>query len=270
MRTIPDTSISIIIPFFRAIAHIDTLSDSINFQTLQPSEVIILNNDPDIIILPSDFNLSVPTFVINTPPKNVVLARLIGLHSSSSKYIAFLDADDQWYPEKLETQIAAILDSGLDWCGSLANICDPNGNFLATTPAVTTSTRPIKILLGKATVPMSSLLIRRSLLISLRSPDIFYALFPSTLNICDHGDLLYRLFRASSGVIIDQPLCVYTLGSGLSVSSNQSISVFRVCLLTYFLSSIRLRSFDLCDFPLIFIHFTRTVISRFFRLITRC
>ena len=140
---------------------------------------------------------------------------------------------------------------------------------MAKTPAVLTSIRPIKILLGKATVPMSSLLIRRSLLISLRSPDIFYALFPSMLNICDHGDLLYRLFRASSGVILNQPLCVYTVGSSLSVSSNQSISVFRVCLLTYLLSSIRLRTFDFCDLPFIIIHFTRTIISRLFHLIIR-
>ena len=264
-----DTSISVIIPFFRAISHIDTLSESINSQTLQPTEVIILNNDPDSNILASDFNLSVPTIVINTPPQNVVLARLIGLHSSSSQYIAFLDADDRWYPEKLELQISAIVDSGLDWCGSVANIFDLNGNFMTQTPFVQPSIRPLNILLGKATVPMSSLLIRKSLLISLRSPDIFYALFPSQLNICDHGDLLYRLFKSSSGVILDKPLCVYTVGSNLSISSNQSISIFRVCLLTYVLSTIRLRVLDLNDFPPIIFHFLRTIISRIFHLVYR-
>ena len=264
-----DTSISIIIPFYRASTYIASLSESINSQTLKPSEVIILNNDPHVKIHPSDFNLSVPTVVINTPPRNVILARIIGLHSSTSKYIAFLDADDQWYPEKLETQISVMLESGLDWCGSVANICDLSGNFLARSPLVISPTSPIKILLGKVTVPMSSLLIRRSLLISLRCPDIFYSLFPSMLNICDHGDLLYRLFRAFSGVIINEPLCVYTVGSNVSISSNKSISVFRVCLLTYFLSNIRLRTFDISDFPHIVIHLCRTMISRLYHLIVR-
>ncbi|MDH6264112.1 glycosyltransferase involved in cell wall biosynthesis [Bradyrhizobium sp. BR13661] len=46
--------------------------------------------------------------VFSIPNAGVAEARNLGLKNSSGGYVAFLDADDLWHPNKIEAQLAAL------------------------------------------------------------------------------------------------------------------------------------------------------------------
>ena len=50
--------------------------------------------------------------------KGPALARNIGTKIARGNYIAFLDSDDIWIPEKLETQIGFMESNGASFCYS--------------------------------------------------------------------------------------------------------------------------------------------------------
>ena len=50
--------------------------------------------------------------------EGVSVARNLGIMSSDSKYIAFLDADDMWLPEKLSKQVGMLEENKLDFVGT--------------------------------------------------------------------------------------------------------------------------------------------------------
>ncbi|MDQ6469961.1 glycosyltransferase family 2 protein [Flavobacterium sp. LHD-80] len=57
-------------------------------------------------------------------------ARNIALEKASGKYIAYLDADDLWFPEKLEKQIQFLKTNNLTFTFSFYDCIDDDGNNL--------------------------------------------------------------------------------------------------------------------------------------------
>ena len=49
---------------------------------------------------------------------NLSTARNLALESARGEFVCFLDSDDTWHPEKVETQVRAMRQSNLDFCCS--------------------------------------------------------------------------------------------------------------------------------------------------------
>ena len=102
--------VSVIIPCFKCAETIERAIDSIAKQTLIPHEVILVNDaspDNTIGILKKLQNIYGKEWIkIIDLKKNVGpgQARNLGWESASQDYLAFLDADDVWHPQKLEIQ----------------------------------------------------------------------------------------------------------------------------------------------------------------------
>ena len=97
-------NISVVIPCFNRKNTLPRSIESVINQTYKPSEIIIV--DDGSTDGTRDFILkSYPDikYFFQTK-KGVSSARNKGIRESSSKWIAFLDSDDEWLPQKLEKQ----------------------------------------------------------------------------------------------------------------------------------------------------------------------
>lgn len=123
--------VSVVIPVFNGERFIKDAIDSVLNQTYEGFEIIVVDDgstDRTGEILRAMGKKITYKYQSNTGP---IAARNVGIESSSGEYIAFLDHDDLWYPDKLERQVA-ILDGhstiGLV-CSEVDNI-DEDGNPL--------------------------------------------------------------------------------------------------------------------------------------------
>ena len=109
------TAVSIIIPTFNRAYCLNRTIQSVLDQKFQDFEIIIVDNystdNTDEVI--DSFN---DERVILLKVKNegiVAVSRNLGIKKATGKYIAFLDSDDWWLPNKLQSCIDA-LSNGLD------------------------------------------------------------------------------------------------------------------------------------------------------------
>ena len=100
--------ISVVIPCYNAEAFIKDAVESVLNQSVKPYEIIIINDgstDNTVKILESyKDNIK----IINQENKGDCSARNRGMEEAKGDWIAFLDADDLWVPEKLRKQIDII------------------------------------------------------------------------------------------------------------------------------------------------------------------
>ena len=98
--------ISVVIPAYNASAFLPRCLKSVFAQTLKPDEVIVVDDGSrdNTAALAAELGAR----VISLPNGGPAAARNAGIQSASSEWIALLDADDMWAPEKLERQAACV------------------------------------------------------------------------------------------------------------------------------------------------------------------
>jgi glycosyltransferase involved in cell wall biosynthesis len=127
--------VSVIIPAFNAATNIRQTLDSVRAQTYQHFEVIVIDDgssDSTTAIVDEVVRHDSRFRLVRQENRGVGDARNAGIRQARGKYIAPLDADDLWYPQKLEKQIARIQqcgsETGLVYCWS--TFIDGQGDFV--------------------------------------------------------------------------------------------------------------------------------------------
>lgn len=102
--------LSVIIPCYRCVDTIDRAVTSIARQTMLPAEVVLVDDcsGDDTLVALYRVQASYPKGWIhvialseNAGPGT---ARNVGWEASTQPYVAFLDSDDSWHPQKVEVQ----------------------------------------------------------------------------------------------------------------------------------------------------------------------
>ncbi|GEN76609.1 glycosyltransferase family 2 protein [Chryseobacterium hagamense] len=113
--------ISVIIPMYNAEKTIRTALDSIKAQTVDSRmfEIIIINDGST-----DGSKKEVDSFIQENPGLGILyfeqenggvsMARNKGLQAATGEFIALLDADDKWLPEKTEKQLKLLTDKNPD------------------------------------------------------------------------------------------------------------------------------------------------------------
>lgn len=134
-------------------------------------------------------------------------ARNFALKLARGEFVAFLDDDDHWKPEKLERQLAAIGDRPMVTCGQeLIPVTGFNVH------PVTTVTRDMLRPLNSVGGP-SGFFCRRDLFDKLS--------FDETLNFAEDWDFLLRVLEIGEIGYVPEPLVYYTYNAGGSMTSSR-------------------------------------------------
>ena len=105
--------VSVIMPSYNTAKYIAESIESIMNQTYPYWELIIVddcstdNTDSVVENYLSDTRIR---YLKNEKNSGAAISRNYALREAKGKWIAFLDSDDVWLPEKLETQIAFMLE----------------------------------------------------------------------------------------------------------------------------------------------------------------
>ena len=97
--------ISIVIPTYNRCELLKRAVKSVLNQTIKTREIIIVDNGSTDNTYEMISSLYPEITYIHEKRKGVSIARNLGIKNSHSSWIAFLDSDDAWSPQKLEKQL---------------------------------------------------------------------------------------------------------------------------------------------------------------------
>ncbi len=98
--------VSVVIPAYNAARFLAETLASVFAQTLAPAEIIVVDDGSTDDT--ADIARRLGVNVISRANGGISAARNTGIRAARGAYVALLDADDLWMPEKLEFQVAAL------------------------------------------------------------------------------------------------------------------------------------------------------------------
>ena len=216
--------VSVIIPAFNASGSIRQTLESVSAQTYPAIEVIVVDDgssDDATTAIVEEFTANDARFeLIRQLNGGVGAARNAGIGKACGKYIAPLDADDLWMPEKLERQVACMEEfgdqTGLVYCWS--TLINEKNQLIDRSPPCRLAGRlrhamVLMNLLGNASVP----LFRAS---ALKTVGLYLTRTEQGgVQGCEDWDLALRIAEAFSVHVVPEYLVAYRQNS-TSMSLN--------------------------------------------------
>lgn len=202
--------ISVIIPVFNRRHTLLRALNSVRAQTRPVDEIIVIDdgstdgtaewvrgNCPDVTL-------------IEQPNRGVSAARNVGIARAQGDWIAFLDSDDEWLPEKIERQLSHLQQAGSQEVDnrSIYRLCHTDEIWIRNGKRVNPMHKHAKSggwiferCLPMCVISPSSALIRRDLFIEA-------GLFDETLPACEDYDLWLRICYREPVLYVDTRLLV--------------------------------------------------------------
>jgi glycosyltransferase involved in cell wall biosynthesis len=214
--------VSVIIPTYNRGRVIKEAIDSVLAQDYTEFELIVVDDgstDHTSDVLDSYRNV---IKVLSQKNKGVSAARNRGIAEASGKFIAFLDSDDLWLPQKLSTQVE-FFNKTPD-----ALICQTEEVWIRKGLRVNPKKRHkkpsgmiFKLSLELCLVSPSAVMIKRSLFDRVGE-------FDETLPACEDYDLWLRISSRFPIYLVDTPLIIKRGGHDDQLSSRAGLDKFRI------------------------------------------
>ncbi|MBO0349486.1 glycosyltransferase [Phormidium pseudopriestleyi FRX01] len=207
--------ISVIIPAYNAENTIKDTINSVLQQTFSDLELIVINDgstDTTLEIISHSPDPRIQVF--SYPNSGASTSRNRGFAQASGEYIAFLDADDLWTPDKLEAQLTALkTHPQADIAYSWSDCIDESSRFLRRGGHITINGDGLpKLLMMDILENGSNPLIRRQALIEVGG-------FDESLPAGQDWDFYLRLAVKHSFVTVPRSQVLYRISAN-SLSAN--------------------------------------------------
>lgn len=219
-------TISIIIPAYNAAATILETLDSVFQQTFSDFEVLVINDGStdqtlDLLQTIEDKRLQ----IFDYENRGVSVARNRGISYARGEFIAFLDADDLWSPDKLELQFAALQEhpeAGVAYSWNYFQYETPEKSYAETSNSFQGNVYA-DLLIKNFIQNGSNPLIRKEAIASV-------GLFDPTLKSCQDWDYYLRLAQNWPFVLVPKVQVIYRQSPNSS-SSNIEVMKYYLFLL---------------------------------------
>lgn len=206
--------VSVVIPTFNRSAKLLRALRSVFAQTFKQFEILVIDDGSDnsAELVQGEFGDGV--VYLRGHAAGVAAARNLGIARSLGQYVAFLDADDWWYPEKLETFIVAARahpDTGLFY--SKMHIVNEGGDIIRATPIRTRGPVVYPEIAEGNFIFNSTVVVKKSCVDQVGG-------FDTTLSGCEDWELWIRVARRFPARLIPHVLVAYEHLSAGSFTSR--------------------------------------------------
>jgi glycosyltransferase involved in cell wall biosynthesis len=201
-----DPLVSVVLPTYNRLELLIEAVDSVRAQSLTDWELIVVDDGSTDGTDRWVGTIADPRVRLVAVPHsgNIARVRNIGVDAARSEWLAFLDSDDRWTPEKLTRQIARISDApaAVCWCYTGFRTIDRAGREVPVPHGA--RWKPAEgwlvehLLRYEAAVPIQTVLVPARLVRELR--------FDEQVPLVDDYELTLRLAAAARGVVVDDPL----------------------------------------------------------------
>ena len=218
--------VSVVIPAHRAAGTIGRAIRSIAAGTVQPKEIIVVNDgdDPDTAAAAEEASsalTSIKLVVVGQPRAGAGAARNRGLSNATGEFIAFLDADDEWMPKKLERSMEWLAQGDLDLVAhDYIRVDGDDERVVSCARHFRGGEDPYVSLYKRGYIAMSTVVARRQPLMQAGGFDI-------TLQISEDTDLWLRLLAENhvAYAVFDEPLLRYHVSpSGITSHTDRGLA----------------------------------------------
>lgn len=246
-REYEDGLVSVITPVYNAGKVIGKTLESIFNQTYKKIEVVLVDdcskdNSSEVIL---SYRTSHPEIVYFRQLENLGAgaARNKALELANGQYVAFLDADDIWHPEKIERQINLLKEKKGAFAFTAIQMVDENDKIVKTKRGVR-ETVDYDFLLHNTMIATSTVLVDRTILGDFR--------MPLRRGGQDYATWLMLLRNGVVAYGINEALVDYRVGNKDSLASNKWKSLKQVWEIQTVDEGVnRLKAaFDICLFAL--------------------
>jgi glycosyltransferase involved in cell wall biosynthesis len=203
--------VSVIIPVYNGERYLSYTLESVIAQTEKNWEIISVNDgstDHSQTIL-EEYAMNYPDHIRVIPVNNggVSRARNTGVSEARGTYIAFLDQDDLWMPQKLQLQVEQFRsDKNLGISYTNESIIDHTGSVVREKVLIFNEKLNrgfvFEYLVFENFIPISSVMLKRDLFIAIGGFDPRYSL-------AEDYDFLLKAVKKASVDYIDAPLLLY-------------------------------------------------------------
>jgi len=134
-----DFSVGVVIPAYNIEAYIDRALESVLAQTHKPDEIIVVDDGSTDQTAKIIKRFGSQVKYIYQANGGLSAARNTGINASRSQWIALLDGDDEWLPEKLENQLEILQrNNHLAWisCNHIIHYSANNSQRLMKSPEI--------------------------------------------------------------------------------------------------------------------------------------
>ncbi len=207
--------VSVVIPAYNSGRYLDEAVRSVIAQTFTDWECIVVD-DGSTEDLSRIGKMDPRVRLIRQPNSGVAAARNIGVAHSTGEFVAFLDHDDIWLPEKLEAQVTAMKSDGeIGACYVCYDEIDGSGNRKAVPISADSPANYYDFLRSGAPIP-STILVQRLAFFSVGGLD-------PTLPYADDQDFMLKLACLFNVKYLPTRQVLYRLHGG-----NASTNYYRV------------------------------------------
>lgn len=213
----PEVKVSVVIPSYNSARYVVAAVESVLAQTYRDFEILVVDDGSTDETREVLKRYGDRIRYLYKPNGGVSKARNYGIEKALGKYVAFLDADDLWMPEKLEKQVALLesnADIGLSYTSAIT--IDENLETKNYVEAEEFADACEALLLRMNILILSSSIVRKDVLLQTDG-------FDSQFSTCADKDFWLRLSLLTKFAPVKEYLVKYRDVSG-SMSSNPFLS----------------------------------------------